>query len=365
MGVFTIYSKYRKKMEKNNTPRTLKEDLAVWFGKKKKPKGSKQPKGPWVNICRKVDGKHPPCGRSSADKGGYPKCRAAGVAGKMSDSEKKAACAQKRRAEKKDTQTGKGQKPIMTSHKKKTKNESLLNLVNLILEKYKVPKNEYLKLHEDSDVVLVIPMSHLASCKYGANTKWCTTNRNDDEMFDEHYVSGVLGYIIIKNKELAEKLHGQKFALYKQWGDTPTIVYDEKNDEHLDGEQWLVNEFEKGEEDRMIQNLLFLFNRYYNSLIPSGQKSKIVKENNKPVNNKNTEMRHLIKSILKERVEKNDMIDLGTMVEMEHTDDKKIAEKIALDHLNQNPRYYCVLFRIGLIDEEDATQLASKICPSI
>ena len=63
--------------------------MAVWFGKKKKPKGSSQPKGPWVNICRKVDGKHPPCGRSDTSKGSYPKCRAAGVAGKMSDSEKK------------------------------------------------------------------------------------------------------------------------------------------------------------------------------------------------------------------------------------------------------------------------------------
>jgi hypothetical protein len=31
----------------------LKEDLAVWFGKKKKSKGSKQPQGPWVNICKK------------------------------------------------------------------------------------------------------------------------------------------------------------------------------------------------------------------------------------------------------------------------------------------------------------------------
>jgi hypothetical protein len=99
----------------------LNEDLAVWFGKKKKPKGSKQPKGPWVNICRKVDGKHPPCGRTDTDKGGYPKCRAAGVAGKMTDSEKKSACQQKRRAEKKDTQTGKGQKPVMTSYKPKKK----------------------------------------------------------------------------------------------------------------------------------------------------------------------------------------------------------------------------------------------------
>jgi len=114
----------------------LNEDLAVWFGTKKKPKGSKQPKGPWVDICRKVNGKHPPCGRSDADTGSYPKCRAAGVAGKMSDSQKKAACQQKRRAEKKDTQTGKGQKPIMVSYKpkkKKTQNESLDIIVRNIL----------------------------------------------------------------------------------------------------------------------------------------------------------------------------------------------------------------------------------------
>lgn len=97
----------------------LTEDLAVWFGTKKKPKGSKQPKGPWVNICRKVDGKHPPCGRSEADTKGYPKCRAAGVAGKMSDSEKKSACAQKRREEKKDPKVGKGNKPTMVSYKSK------------------------------------------------------------------------------------------------------------------------------------------------------------------------------------------------------------------------------------------------------
>ena len=114
----------------------ISEDLGVWFGTKKKPKGSKQPKGPWVNICSKVDGKHPPCGRSDADSKSYPKCRAAGVAGKMSDSEKKSACQQKRRAEKKDTQTGKGQKPVMTSYnpkKKKTQKESLEFVIKNIL----------------------------------------------------------------------------------------------------------------------------------------------------------------------------------------------------------------------------------------
>jgi hypothetical protein len=112
----------------------LKEDLAVWFGTKKKPKGSKQPKGPWVNICRKKEGGgHPPCGRPEADSKGYPKCRAAGVASKMTDSQKKSACSQKRRAEKSKPKTGTGNKPTMVSYKPK-KNESLKELIKKILK---------------------------------------------------------------------------------------------------------------------------------------------------------------------------------------------------------------------------------------
>jgi hypothetical protein len=189
----------------------LTEDLAVWFGTKKKPKGSKQPKGPWVNICRKVDGKHPPCGRPDTSKGAYPKCRAAGVAGKMSDSQKKAACSQKRRAEKKDTQTGKGQKPVYTSYK--PKKESLINK-EVIIEKFKVEPHEYIKLFENDDFLLVIPLTFEASCKYGAGTKWCTTSRDNDDMFKKHNRMGSLGYIVIKNKELQDKLESTKFGMF-------------------------------------------------------------------------------------------------------------------------------------------------------
>jgi hypothetical protein len=109
----------------------LKEDLAVWFGTKKKPKGSKQPAGPWVNICRKVNGKHPPCGRPEAKDKGYPKCRAAGVASKMSVSQKKSACQQKRSAEKSHSKAGTGNKPKMVSYK--PKNEGLTELIRKVL----------------------------------------------------------------------------------------------------------------------------------------------------------------------------------------------------------------------------------------
>ena len=110
----------------------LKEDLAVWFGTKKKPKGSKQPAGPWVNICRKKEGGgHPPCGRPEAGDKGYPKCRAAGVASKMSDSQKKSACQQKRTAEKSHSKSGTGNKPKMTHYK--PKNEGLTDLIRKVL----------------------------------------------------------------------------------------------------------------------------------------------------------------------------------------------------------------------------------------
>jgi len=108
--------------------------LAVWFGTKKKPKGSKQPAGPWVNICRKVDGKHPPCGRPEASDKGYPKCRAAGVASKMSVSQKKSACQQKRKAEKTHSKSGTGNKPKMTHYK--PKNEELSTIIRRVIKEY-------------------------------------------------------------------------------------------------------------------------------------------------------------------------------------------------------------------------------------
>jgi hypothetical protein len=94
---------------------TLDEDLGRWFKEK------------WVDVSKKVKGKHPPCGRKDADGKSYPKCRPSKkvsketpkIASSYDKEDKKKMTQQKRRAEKKDPKIGTGNKPTMTSYKKK------------------------------------------------------------------------------------------------------------------------------------------------------------------------------------------------------------------------------------------------------
>ena len=88
----------------------LQEDLRRWFKEK------------WVDVSRKVDGKHPPCGRKDADGKAYPKCRPSKkvsketpkVVSSYDKKEKKSMTQQKRRAEKKNPKSGKGNTPTFT-----------------------------------------------------------------------------------------------------------------------------------------------------------------------------------------------------------------------------------------------------------
>ena len=116
----------------------LREDLRRWFKEK------------WVDVSRKVDGKHPPCGRKDADgdknRKGYPKCRpqkkvskdTPKTAGSYSKKEKKSMVTQKRNAEKKEPKIGKGNKPTFTRF---DENVNFINLnVEEIVETYLPPR---------------------------------------------------------------------------------------------------------------------------------------------------------------------------------------------------------------------------------
>lgn len=85
-------------------------------------------------------------------------------------------------------------------------------------EKEKELKSQAEKLYEDDDVLVIRPKSYAASCYYGANTKWCTTNKGDSGYFDKYIKSGLL-YYFIKKKE------NTKMALYRNTEDRKTEVY--------------------------------------------------------------------------------------------------------------------------------------------
>lgn len=49
----------------------------------------------WVDVSRKKNGKHPPCGRKKADGSRYPACRPKAKAAKLTDAQKKSAAKRK------------------------------------------------------------------------------------------------------------------------------------------------------------------------------------------------------------------------------------------------------------------------------
>lgn len=53
-------------------------------------------------------------------------------------------------------------------------------------------------------------------------------------------------------------------------------------------------------------------------------------------------------------------LEMGIKAEMEHTNDRKVAEKIALQHLAEDPHYYTKLTKAGLEEEEQTVDFDLK-----
>ena len=78
------------------------------------------------------------------------------------------------------------------------------------------------KIYEDADVLVVRPKSHAASCYYGANTKWCTTQTGNPGYFEKYSRDGNLYYFL--NKKTNTKL-----ALYRNESERLTEVYNSQD----------------------------------------------------------------------------------------------------------------------------------------
>lgn len=90
----------------------------------------------------------------------------------------------------------------------------LANSLAEINQMSKLLEKQITVIYEDNDWLIMKPLTHLASMKYGSSTKWCTTQKNDPEYFFSRSKEGVLIYSI-------NKITGLKVATY-------ALLYDRK-----------------------------------------------------------------------------------------------------------------------------------------
>jgi hypothetical protein len=68
------------------------------------------------------------------------------------------------------------------------------------------------KIYENDKFLVIKPKTHQASCKYGSNTKWCTTAQSPDHF--ERYTSGSQGLYYIINKANSTDKDYSKVAIH-------------------------------------------------------------------------------------------------------------------------------------------------------
>ena len=89
-------------------------------------------------------------------------------------------------------------------------------------------ENQVIKIHEDSEWLLIRPLTFKSSCKYGANTKWCTTTEHNSEYYNKYAKRGVLIYCI-------NKKNGYKVAsFYSLDKNEPEFSYWNQKDTRID-----------------------------------------------------------------------------------------------------------------------------------
>ena len=111
-------------------------------------------------------------------------------------------------------------------------------------EKSFVKEDHINVLLETEEFILLQPKTHKGSIKYGANTKWCTTTKNNESIFKNYTRDGFLAYLIDKSETKNENY--RKVALYlefAQGGLNESIkIYDVKDkyahESHLIASEW-------------------------------------------------------------------------------------------------------------------------------
>ena len=82
-----------------------------------------------------------------------------------------------------------------------------INTLQKKRDRIKTLESEVIKLLDNDQWTIVVPLTYESSMKYGANTKWCTTNEDSDIHFLEYTSNGLLIYIINKVDKVKHAIH--------------------------------------------------------------------------------------------------------------------------------------------------------------
>lgn len=127
-----------------------------------------------------------------------------------------------------------------------------VDIINLAIDKKEESsfvREEHIKILFESDEYLLLqPKTHRGSCKYGANTKWCTASRNDESTFNGYNKKGFLVYLISKKESFGQNYN--KIAFHSRKDNDPLIdaietydTLDRKTDaQHLVSSGWEIHD---------------------------------------------------------------------------------------------------------------------------
>lgn len=136
-------------------------------------------------------------------------------------------------------------------------------------EKTFVREDHAVVLFENDEVLFIQPTTHRGSMKYGANTRWCTTSKNDPGTFNRYTKNGLLVYLIDKTE--SKSANYKKVAFYHQYTDrvlNDVIELYNVNDNHVNE----TNVISGGWSEDVLFEMFMTFRYYF-------AKTKEIKKN--------------------------------------------------------------------------------------
>jgi hypothetical protein len=139
-------------------------------------------------------------------------------------------------------------------------------------EKTFIKEENVVVLIENDDYILLEPITHRGSLKYGANTRWCTASKRDETTFKRYIKNGLLVYLI--DKRVGKVENYKKVALYCEYNKssfTSYVVLYNSNDAVCDDDALISANWTQEE----IFNILTTYRVYF----AQSKKTKKAKDN--------------------------------------------------------------------------------------